>query len=173
MPTHVDRDGYLRKVLGGQEQVLYLGRVHWLFFFVHNFLWFCLVAILIVFSTGVQFTQAAVNANSKMMLLFGLILVPLVPIFWSYQEWANHKFIVTNRRVLQMKGVLSKQVVDASLDQINDVKTEQSLFGRMFGYGDVEVVTASAILTDEMKHIANPLEFKRYLLDAKEALLHP
>jgi len=75
--------------------------------------------------------------------------------------------------VLQLKGVLGKEVIDASLDQINDVKTEQSLLGRMFNFGDVDVVTASAILTDEMKHIARPLEFKRALMDAKEALLHP
>jgi uncharacterized membrane protein YdbT with pleckstrin-like domain len=72
-----------------------------------------------------------------------------------------------------MTGVLSKQVVDASLDQINDVKTDQSIFGRMFNYGDVEVVTASAILKDEMQRIAKPLDFKRALIDAKEALTHP
>jgi uncharacterized membrane protein YdbT with pleckstrin-like domain len=93
--------------------------------------------------------------------------------WWSYLQWTNHKSVVTNRRVLQMTGVLSKQVVDASLDQINDVKTDQSIFGRMFNYGDVEVVTASAILKDEMQRIAKPLDFKRALIDAKEALTHP
>jgi uncharacterized membrane protein YdbT with pleckstrin-like domain len=96
----------------------------------------------------------------------------LAPVWWSYLQWRNHQFVVTNRRVVQIKGVLGKEVVDASLDQINDVRTDQSLFGRMFNFGDVEVVTASAILTDEMHNIAKPLEFKRALLDAKEGLLH-
>jgi uncharacterized membrane protein YdbT with pleckstrin-like domain len=172
MPTTVDHDGYLKKVLGAQEQVKFVVRVHGLFFLLHNFLWIVATLVLFGFATGAQFAPMAANAGGKLSVLYGLVIVPLIPIWWSWQQWRNHKFVVTTRRVLQIKGVLGKEVVDAALDQINDVKTDQSLLGRMFNYGDVEVVTASAILTDAMQHIADPLAFKRALLDAKEGLLH-
>jgi uncharacterized membrane protein YdbT with pleckstrin-like domain len=168
MPTTVDHDGYLKKVLGANERVLFVVRTHWLFYFFHNFLWMAAAVALVAIVSGVWMT-----GQSAVFFAYALIVVPIVPMWWSYLQWTNHKSVVTNRRVLQMTGVLSKQVVDASLDQINDVKTEQSLFGRMFNYGDVEVVTASAILTDQMVRIARPLEFKRALIDAKEALVHP
>jgi uncharacterized membrane protein YdbT with pleckstrin-like domain len=169
MPTTVNPQGYLKKVMGGQEQILYVVRVHGLFFLLHNFLWLLLTLVVFGVATGLQFTAMG---NAKMMFIYLLMIAPLAPVWWSYLQWRNHQFVVTNRRVVQIKGVLGKEVVDASLDQINDVRTDQSLFGRMFNFGDVEVVTASAILTDEMHNIAKPLEFKRALLDAKEGLLH-
>lgn len=172
MPTTVDHDGYLRKVLGHEEQVLLIVRQHGLFLFARLFWWLLLALVIFIAVTAMQFSAAAAG-HSRLLAAYVLLLVPLAPIWWIYLVWGNHKCIVTNRRVLQMQGVLGKEVVDAMLDQVNDVKTEQSLFGRMFNYGDVQVVTASEILTDNMKRIARPLEFKRVLVDAKEALLHP
>ena len=167
MPTVVDHDGYLKKVLSKDERILFIVREHGLFLFGRIFLW--LLAMLVIL--GVVTALAIANPTISAGYIF--LLVPLAPIWWTYLVWNNHKYVVTNRRVLQLKGVLGKEVIDASLDQINDVKTDQSLLGRMFNFGDVDVVTASAILTDEMKHIARPLEFKRNLMDAKEAMLHP
>jgi uncharacterized membrane protein YdbT with pleckstrin-like domain len=166
MPTTVDHDGYLTKVLSKDERILFIVREHTMFLFGRIFLWALAALVIAGVVTPLAIANPAVSAG------YIFLVVPLVPIWWTYLVWDNHKYVVTNRRVLQLKGVLGKEVVDASLDQINDVKTEQSLLGRMFDFGDVEVVTASAILTDEMKHIARPLEFKRSLMDAKEALLH-
>jgi uncharacterized membrane protein YdbT with pleckstrin-like domain len=172
MPTTVDHDGYLRKVLGQEEQVLFIVRQHTVFLFGRMFWWLLLGLVILGSVTFVQFSELG-HEHPRLLTLYALLLVPLVPIWWLYLVWDNHKCVVTNRRVLQMSGVLGKEVVDAMLDQVNDVKTEQSLFGRMFNYGDVEVVTASEILSDNMKRIARPLEFKRALVDAKEALMHP
>lgn len=167
MPTTVNHDGYLRKILSKDERILFIVREHGLFLFGRIFLWLTAALVILAVVTVLAIANPTISAG------YVFLLVPLVPIWWTYQIWSNHKYVVTNRRVLQLKGVLSKEVVDAALDQINDVKTEQSLLGRMFDFGDIEVVTASAILTDEMKHIARPLEFKRNLMDAKEVLLHP
>jgi uncharacterized membrane protein YdbT with pleckstrin-like domain len=166
MPTTVDHDGYLRKVLSKDERILFIVREHGLFLFGRIFLWLVVALVILAVVTLFAIANPTISAG------YVFLLMPLVPIWWTYLVWTNQKYVVTNRRVLQIKGVLGKEVIDASLDQINDVKTEQSLLGRMFDFGDVEVVTASAILTDEMKRIARPLEFKRSLMDAKEALLH-
>jgi uncharacterized membrane protein YdbT with pleckstrin-like domain len=166
MPTPVDHDSYLTKVLSKDERILFIVREHTMFLFGRMFLWLMAAFVILGVVTALAITNPAISAG------YIFLLVPLGPLWWTYLIWTSHKYVVTNRRVLQLKGVLGKEVVDASLDQINDVKTEQSLLGRMFDFGDVEVVTASAILTDEMKHIARPLEFKRSLMDAKEALLH-
>jgi uncharacterized membrane protein YdbT with pleckstrin-like domain len=167
MPTTVvDHDGYLSKVLSKDERILFIVREHTMFLFGRVFLWLMAALVILAVVTVLAIANPAISAG------YIFLLVPLAPIWWTYAVWNNHKYVVTNRRVLQIKGVLGKEVVDASLDQINDVKTEQSLLGRMFNFGDVEVVTASAILTDEMRHIARPLEFKGALMDAKEALLH-
>jgi hypothetical protein len=42
--------------------------------------------------------------------------------------------------------------------------------GRIFGYGDVEILTASELGVNLFHQIANPVEFKTEMLNAKERL---
>jgi uncharacterized membrane protein YdbT with pleckstrin-like domain len=84
--------------------------------------------------------------------------------------WSNHEYIVTNRRVIQISGIFNKDVVDSSLEKVNDVKMTQSFFGRIFDYGDVEILTASEIGVNLFKRIGDPVKFKTAMLNAKEKL---
>jgi uncharacterized membrane protein YdbT with pleckstrin-like domain len=77
---------------------------------------------------------------------------------------------MTNRRVIQVTGVFSKEVSDSLLEKLNDVKTDQTFLGRIFGYGDIEIMTASETGVNNFRHISKPLEFKRAMLEAKEEL---
>jgi uncharacterized membrane protein YdbT with pleckstrin-like domain len=77
---------------------------------------------------------------------------------------------VTNRRVIQISGVFNKDVVDSSLEKVNDVKMSQSFFGRMFGYGDIEILTASELGVNLFHEIADPIDFKTAMLNAKERM---
>jgi hypothetical protein len=67
-----------------------------------------------------------------------------------------------------MRGVLSKIVLDSSLGKINDVELRQSMFGRMFNFGTLTILTAADEADNAMEQIAAPLEFKRALLEAKQ-----
>jgi hypothetical protein len=66
--------------------------------------------------------------------------------------------------------MLSKTVIDSSLEKINDVLLNQSLLGRMLGYGDLSIMTASEIGFNTMQFLPDPVEFKRAMLDAKGGL---
>jgi hypothetical protein len=46
----------------------------------------------------------------------------------------------------------------------------QSFWGRMFGFGDIEILTASELGVNLFHEIANPVEFKTSMLNAKERL---
>ena len=84
--------------------------------------------------------------------------------------WRSREYIVTNRRVIQINGVFSKDVVDSSLEKVNDVKMNQSFFGRMFGYGDIEILTASETGDNLFRRIGDPIKFKTAMLNSKEKL---
>jgi hypothetical protein len=75
--------------------------------------------------------------------------------------------VLTNRRVLQVEGVVNKRAVDSSLEKINDAVLSQSLFGRIFGFGDLEVLTASEAGISDFKMLVRPIDFKKAMLDAK------
>jgi hypothetical protein len=59
-------------------------------------------------------------------------------------------------------------VIDSSLDKINDIEMRQSWLGRIFDFGDVEILTASDIGINAMRKIGHPLQFKRAMLEAKQ-----
>jgi uncharacterized membrane protein YdbT with pleckstrin-like domain len=101
---------------------------------------------------------------------FILVLVPLIGMVRDILIWYNRQYIVTNRRVMQISGVLSKNVVDSSLEKVNDIKMNQSFFGRLFDYGDIQILTASELGIDLFERIANPIKFKTAILNAKEEL---
>jgi hypothetical protein len=84
--------------------------------------------------------------------------------------WYNRQYIVTNRRVIQTAGVFSKDVVDSSLEKVNDVKLSQSFWGRLFDYGDIEILTASEVGANVFRSIGEPIKFKTAMLNAKERL---
>lgn len=155
---------YLEGLLGEHEQIVLETHQHWFVLFNKIFLEIILIAIIVTaVIIGMAFSQLAV---------YGLILVlvPLVGLVRDTMVWQNNAFIVTNRRVIQISGVFSKEVVDSSLEKVNDVKLSQSFFGRMFGFGDIEILTASELGVNLFHEIANPIEFKTAMLNAKEKL---
>jgi uncharacterized membrane protein YdbT with pleckstrin-like domain len=98
------------------------------------------------------------------------VIVPLIGMVRDVLVWYNRQYIVTNRRVIQTAGVFSKDVVDSSLEKVNDVKLSQSFWGRLFDYGDIEILTASEVGANVFRSIGEPIKFKTAMLNAKERL---
>ena len=44
---------------------------------------------------------------------------------------------------MRAEGVLNKSVSDSSLEKINDARLDQSMFGRIFGFGTLDILTAA------------------------------
>jgi hypothetical protein len=86
---------------------------------------------------------------------------------WTALRYVNQEYVLTNRRVIQVEGVLNRNSTDSSLEKINDAVLTQSIFGRMFDYGDLTVLTASEAGIDKMHMLRKPIAFKKAMLDAK------
>ena len=98
-----------------------------------------------------------------------LPVIPLVWLGWRYLYWANKIYMVTNRRVLKLEGLIAKSHRDASLDKINDMDLEQGLLGRLLNYGDLGIATANEAASVTYHFLNDPVEFKRQALMSREA----
>ena len=78
--------------------------------------------------------------------------------------------MITNRRVMKVEGVLKKRSADSSLEKINDAVLEQSVLGRMLGYGDLDIMTADEQSVDRYRMLSQAQTFKRTMLDEKHKL---
>ncbi len=159
---------YLDHLLGDNEEIKLVTRQHWLILF-QNILPEILIMIALIgliTTIIIMAIPAAVIASWAYLIL----ILPLLSLWRDIAIWYNHQYIVTNRRVIQIMGIISKNVTDSSLEKVNDVKMAQSFLGRIFDYADIEILTASEIGVNRFTRIGNPVLFKTAMLNAKENL---
>ena len=157
---------YLNKILGENENIIFESRQSSLILvrdILPETISIFLIGFLLVFLNRLSSMSPQIN------WLFILILIPTASLVKDILRWINHKYVITNRRIIQIFGVLSKNVTDSSLDKVNDVKMQQSLWGRVFNYGDIEILTASEFGINRFTRISRPIAFKTAMLNAKEA----
>jgi uncharacterized membrane protein YdbT with pleckstrin-like domain len=165
---------YIDQLLGRGEQILYTGRQH-MFVLVSNILAeLSLIALLI--AAGVVSQRYLTNVSvagrpggTVVLIACGVIsLIVLISAFLDYLRWNNEEYVVTDHRVIQIRGIFNKDVIDSSLEKINDIELRQTWLGRIFDFGDIEILTGSDVGVNAMRKLGHPLEFKRAMLEAKQ-----
>jgi hypothetical protein len=124
---------------------------------------------LLILAIGVVVMVFA-GSNQTGWIGVGLAIIPFVVLVRAILDYVNERFIITNRRVVEVKGIINKHVRDSALEKVNDVDLKQSFLGRIFSYGTVEIITGSDIGMNQFPLIHNPVRFKKAMLNAKEQL---
>ena len=124
--------------------------------------------ILVLVGVGAAYAwslPAAGLLGTGMLLVVALVLAVLL--LGRYIWWRNKVYLVTNLRVLKLEGILSKSHRDASLDKINDLVMNQSVWGRLLNYGDVQVLTANETSGMTFHRLHDPVALKRQVLQVR------
>jgi uncharacterized membrane protein YdbT with pleckstrin-like domain len=154
---------YVGTMLGDNEIVMLQARRHWFSLFRMIFVELLLILFALVV-IGFATVSKAVGAWAYL-----LVLIPIGSLIHDVLVHWNHVYVITNRRVIQFSGLINKRVIDSSIEKVNDIRMEQTFFGRIFDYGDIEILTANEIGENKFKMIAKPIFFKTTLLNAREA----
>ncbi len=158
--------GYVQRLLARHENIVFATRQHWIVLLgsliVNGLLIAAIMAAAIILFTMLAFPPA--------LFLLALILIPLIRLVMRVVKWWNEQYIITNRRVIQIEGVINKHVIDSSLEKVNDVVLVQSVWGRLVGYGDMEILTASDVGVNRLDRLGSPVRFKTEMLNQKEHL---
>ena len=163
---------YVDGLLSDGERVVRRARQHW-FIMVWNARW-AVAAVLLAIVGGV-IRLLNVNDSGILMSILGwivlaLLLIGVISLVWGWMIYKSTEFVITNRRIIQTSGVVNKRASDSSLEKINDAILTESIFGRMFGFGNLEVLTASESGIEMLRMLTDAKEFKKAMLDAKHEL---
>ncbi len=161
--------GYVNELLGNDEAIVFQTRQHWFLLFAQVLTEAVLLALLLaaVLVLPQAFPQMGAVMTVVQLGSVALAIILIISALGDYLRWAREEFIVTDRRVIQLRGIFTKNILDLSLEKINDIQMSQSVFGRMFDYGTIEILTASEQGINRMDRIAHPLQFKKAMLDAR------
>ena len=77
-----------------------------------------------------------------------------------YYTWKVNIWVVTNYRVVDEAGLLSHYAKESPLDKINNVSYDQSIAGRLFNYGHVEIQTAAEVGATDYYNVNHPKRLK-------------
>jgi hypothetical protein len=157
---------YADGLIAEGEHIILRTRQHWFSIVAYT------VAFWILFAVAVGFFLLGRWTNWDFFNWVALIAFvgALIWVGWRYASWTFQDYIVTNRRVMQVEGIINKVSRDSSLEKINDAVLRQGLFGRLLHFGDLEVLTASETTVDQFKMLNQAAQFKKTMLNAKYAL---
>jgi len=161
---------YADRLLADGERVALRSRQHLLATIIEARVpWVLLVLSFVLIFLDLSL-QPGLARDAFGLLGLGLLLVSLLWLAFVYATWFNQDYLVTNRRVIKVEGILSKRSADSSLEKINDAVLQQSLLGRMLGYGDLDIMTAAEESVDRYRMLSQAQTFKRTMLDEKHKL---
>lgn len=98
-----------------------------------------------------------------------LLTIPfIVYLIYKFIEWRNNIWAVTNFRVIDEFGVFSYTSKESPLDKINNVSFSQNIWGKIFGFGDVQIQTAAEIGSTIYRKVSKPQKLKETITQMQE-----
>jgi DNA-directed RNA polymerase subunit RPC12/RpoP len=95
-------------------------------------------------------------------------IVSSVAFVSAWVRSASSEFAVTDKRVIIKVGWIRRRTLETMLAKVEGVGVDQSLSGRMLGFGTI-TVTGTGGTREEFDRIADPLEFRRQVQAAISA----
>ena len=153
-----DALSYIDRNLIAGERVVYRTRLHWLILFTP-----ILFVVVILLPLAWYMAQGDYRAFAWIpVLLAVLVLLPAIV------KRQSSDFAVTNKRVMMKSGVFTTHSIELLLNKVEAIGVNQTLAGRLFGYGDI-VVTGSGGTHESFAHIQGPLQFRRAVQSVSDA----
>lgn len=154
--------GYVQQNLNPGERILYTTHLHWIVLFrsilVDALFTVAGLALLVWGFAGKHAERGEAQAAEiagVVLVLIGGIIIATAAIRRNATEMA-----VTNKRIIIKAGFLTKRTIELFLSKVESVNVEQTVFGRMMGYGGL-TLRGTGGTNEPFSHVANPLEFRR------------
>jgi len=165
---------YVENNLNPGERVLYATHLHWIVLLrsiVVDAIFAGAGIALLVWAYAGKHTERGeaqmIGMVGVALILFGNVILALAWVRRNATEMA-----VTNKRVIIKVGFLTKRTIELFLSKVESVGVEQTLAGRMMGYGSI-ILRGTGGTNEPFNHVANPLEFRRQVQHQIEEYTSP
>jgi uncharacterized membrane protein YdbT with pleckstrin-like domain len=150
---------YVRRVLQPGETIVYATKLHWLIYLQTILL---LIACLIIAGAALLTSD---NQSITLALEIAAIIFAVLAMATGLRAFirrATTELAVTDHRVIYKSGLLSRHTIEMNRDKVESVDVDQSLLGRIFGYGTV-IVRGTGGSLEPIRNIGDPLTFRSHI----------
>ncbi|MDR3449603.1 MAG: PH domain-containing protein [Alphaproteobacteria bacterium] len=162
---------YVNKMLLPDERIIYIATIHWIIF---------IPGLILTAIGGIggyyAYEVTGLFVSPSMLPVFGKMaagaafvcsLAGLGLLIGAFIRQTATELAVTNRRIVAKYGFISRSTFEIINSRITGVNFDQSIMGRLFGYGTILVHGAGGDLSP-FDVIAHPQLFQRALMDEME-----
>ena len=173
---------YIQQSLGPREEIIRLGQFHWMHDVkaVFNIIFGIIMAAMVIvggvyafyklgripphldFQQAIYYLPLGLKIFAFLMFVMGLYSFSRMIIEKNTTEMA-----ITNHRVIYKTGLLARHVGEISVDRIEGVVVVQSLWGRVFDYGQL-AVRGMGVGEVMLPTIREPVEFRQAIQEARD-----
>ena len=134
-------------MLHGDEIILLLTKPSPLFICLTSFRFIVTVVLLAVLAVRLQ-GQLSSNFVTPNNLGITAALLSLGRLIWGLLVWTSHTYMLTNQRIVTIKGVLNVAVVTLNLRKVQRTNLYRPFWMRLFGLGTIGIATAATETLD-------------------------
>jgi uncharacterized membrane protein YdbT with pleckstrin-like domain len=149
-----DAVAYVNSVLQPGETIKVIGRLHWINY-IKAFLLLAIAGALLLY--GMQDANKVQRTATYIGWLVLAVAVVMLLADWFKRQMTE--LSVTTHRVIYKTGFLRRHTVEMNMDKVETVNVDQSITGRILGYGTIHVLgTGQGI--EGLRRIAHPIEVR-------------
>jgi uncharacterized membrane protein YdbT with pleckstrin-like domain len=162
-PEGDDVKKYYEKVLRPDEQLIFFCTLHPIVY------WPAAVFFLLALVALALIPILSLNGMQTQIALYSALALVILALFSFISGWLKRvgtEVAVTNRRVIYKRGLVSRFSLEMNISKIETVDVEQSLWGRLFNYGNV-VMRGTGGTFEPLPTVAHPLELRSAIMTAQ------
>ncbi|MBN8966899.1 MAG: PH domain-containing protein [Rhizobiales bacterium] len=148
---------YVDEILQPGEQVRYSTTIHGIVYLPGLLCWLAALVCLIATRAAVGgWTLALLVASAALALVGGIL---------AFQAWFRRwttETDVTSMRVIHKQGFIQRRTFEMNLDKVESVDVDQSILGRIFGWGDITIRGVGEGV-ERLRMIRSPLQFRNHI----------
>ena len=151
---------YIHKTLLDNEQIIYVTNPHWIVY-LPSMATLVVAFAFLIFGHVIpvlNFYIYSIAVYQIFAILFGVI--GLYTLLKAYIFHRTSEYGITNKRILMKMGWLERNSLELFLDKIEAVHVDQTIPGRLLGYGSI-IVIGTGGSRDPFINVPRPLHFRK------------
>jgi uncharacterized membrane protein YdbT with pleckstrin-like domain len=150
---------YVTRVLQPGETIVYSTKLHWFLY------WRAILLLIVCVILAIAGWYTTDNQNISLAFWIAALIFALLGLSSALRAFvrrATTELAVTDQRVIYKTGLLARHTLEMNRARVESVTVDQTLLGRMFGYGAVTVRGVGSAF-EPIRNINDPLTFRTHI----------
>ena len=163
---------FIKSAILPDEKLIFATRPHWIVF-APAVMYLILAAFIYIAGAKYGITSEKILFNYSLQQFFSGI-VGAFGTYWLIRNaifFFTSEYGITDKRVLMKTGWIARNTLEIFLDKVEAINVDQSILGRILGYGTL-IIVGTGGTQDPYFHVPAPLYFRRIAQEQVDTEVH-